>query len=116
VRSGVVDRVVAIDARSWNVEVTDRIIGARSATLPWSVWFNALCAITGATAGEGCPIADSAVLVGRARVAESRPPSINDRTAWSPFQIGCVTDRTAAFGRLAGAAPRTSAMRSSAAE
>jgi ketopantoate reductase len=51
----------------------------------------------------------------------SRPPSRTDGMAWSPFQTGRITGRAAASAGLAGAdrpgaAPRTAAMRVSAAE
>ncbi len=65
-----VDRVAAIAAGSWDLEISSDIVRAQWIKLLWNVGFNTLCAVTGASAGEALATPESATLVARA-VAEA---------------------------------------------
>jgi len=56
-------RVHALLAPSWDVSLSARIVHDQWFKLLWNAGFNAICAITGATAGEALGTPDSEVLV-----------------------------------------------------
>ena len=56
-------RIHALLAPSWDVSLSARIVHDQWFKLLWNAGFNAICAVTGATAGEALATPDSEVLV-----------------------------------------------------
>ena len=56
-------RVHALVAGSWDVALSERIVHDQWHKLLWNAGFNAVCAVTGATAGEALATPDSEALV-----------------------------------------------------
>jgi len=92
-----VDRVAAIAAGSWDLEISCSIVRAQWIKLLWNVGFNTLCAVTGASAGEALATPESPALVAHA-VAEAVAVAAAHRIA--------IPD-----GRLAGMTAYLPAMR-----
>lgn len=56
-------RVHALLAPSWDVDLSERIVHDQWFKLLWNAGFNAICAVTGATAGQALATPDSEALV-----------------------------------------------------